>query len=89
MSLNARGWGAGGVSAKEYSGAHGAQINFGNLTLFLSYGFKTDLRKCPSSVLITPFSSQIVFRYTPPGIDSTRAGYRFHTWPNIFSSKSA
>jgi hypothetical protein len=27
-----------GVSANEYSCAHGAQINFGDLTPFLTYG---------------------------------------------------
>jgi hypothetical protein len=27
-----------GVSAKEYSCAHGAQINFGDLTPYLTYG---------------------------------------------------
>jgi hypothetical protein len=29
----------GGVSADEYSCAHGAQINFGDLTPYLTYGF--------------------------------------------------
>jgi hypothetical protein len=29
--------GGGGVSAKEYSCAHGAQINFGDLTPYLTY----------------------------------------------------
>ncbi len=30
--------GGGGVSANEYSCAHGAQINFGDLTPYLAYG---------------------------------------------------
>ncbi len=33
-----RGKGGCGVSAKEYSWAHGAQINFGDLTPYLTYG---------------------------------------------------
>jgi hypothetical protein len=45
MSPNAEGWGGGdpggvaacGVSANEYSCAHGAQIKFGDLTPYLSY----------------------------------------------------
>jgi hypothetical protein len=41
MSPNAGGggeWGSGGVSANEYSCTHGAQINFGDLTPYLTYG---------------------------------------------------
>ncbi len=30
-----------GVSANEYSCAHGVQINFGDLTLYLTYAFNT------------------------------------------------
>ncbi len=37
MSPNAGGGGC-GVSANEYSFAHGAQINFGDLTPYLTYG---------------------------------------------------
>jgi hypothetical protein len=37
MSPNAGGWGVAGVSANEYSCAHGAQINFGDLTPYLTY----------------------------------------------------
>ncbi len=40
MSPNARAWrgeGVAGGSANEYSCAHGAQINFGDLTPFLTY----------------------------------------------------
>ncbi len=37
MSPNARGGGGFGVSANEYSCAHGAQINFGDLTSYLTY----------------------------------------------------
>jgi hypothetical protein len=33
-----RGGGGGGVPANEYSGAHGTQINFGDLTPYLTYG---------------------------------------------------
>jgi hypothetical protein len=36
MSLNAEG-GSCGVSANEYGCAHGGQINFGDLTPYLSY----------------------------------------------------
>ncbi len=36
MSPNAGGWGFCGVSANEYSCAHGAQINFGDLTPYLT-----------------------------------------------------
>jgi hypothetical protein len=32
------GGGGGGVSANDYSWAHGAQINFGDLTPYFSYG---------------------------------------------------
>ncbi len=40
MSPNAGGRGGGGceVSANEYSCAHGTQINFGDLTTYLTYG---------------------------------------------------
>ena len=41
MSPNAGGGGScggGGVSATEYSCAHGAQRNFGDLTPYLAYG---------------------------------------------------
>ncbi len=40
MNPNAGGgvWGSCGVSANEYSCAHGAQINFGNLTPYLTDG---------------------------------------------------
>jgi hypothetical protein len=31
-----------GVSANEYSCAHGAQINFGNLTTYLTYMVQTE-----------------------------------------------
>ncbi len=37
MSPNAGGGGNCGVAAKEYSCGHGAQINFGDLTPYLSY----------------------------------------------------
>ncbi len=39
MSPNAGGWGdgGGGVPANEYSCAHGAQINFRDLTPYLTY----------------------------------------------------
>ncbi len=43
MSPNAGGWEGGGgceVSVNEYSFTHGAQINFGDLTPFLTYGVK-------------------------------------------------
>jgi hypothetical protein len=33
------GWGVAGFSAIEYSCAHGAQINNGDLTPYLTYGF--------------------------------------------------
>ncbi len=36
-----KGSGGYGVSATEYSCAHGAQINFGNLTPYLIYGWDT------------------------------------------------
>ncbi len=38
MSPNAGGGGSCGVSANEYSCAHGAQINFGDPTPYLTYG---------------------------------------------------
>jgi hypothetical protein len=38
MSPNAGEGGDCGVSAKEYSCAHGAQINFGDLTPYFTYG---------------------------------------------------
>jgi hypothetical protein len=38
MSPNARGWWGCGASANEYSCKHGAQINFGDLTSYLTYG---------------------------------------------------
>jgi hypothetical protein len=39
MSPNAGGGGKScGVSANEYSCTHGAQMNFGDLTLYLTYG---------------------------------------------------
>ncbi len=40
MSPNMGGWGGGGggVSANEYSCTNGAQINSGDLTLYLTYG---------------------------------------------------
>jgi hypothetical protein len=34
------GWGSRGVSANEYRSAHGAQINFADLTPYLTYGRK-------------------------------------------------
>ncbi len=37
MSPNAGGGGGCGVSANDYSCAHGAQINFGDLTPYLTY----------------------------------------------------
>jgi hypothetical protein len=39
------GWAGGGcvVSAKENSCAHGAQVNFGDVTLYLTYGCRTML----------------------------------------------
>ncbi len=40
MSPNAGGWQGCGVSANEYSCAHGAQINFGDLTPYLTYDGK-------------------------------------------------
>jgi hypothetical protein len=36
--MRGEGGGGGGVSANEYSCAHGAQINFGDLTPYLTYG---------------------------------------------------
>ncbi len=38
MSPNAGEWGSCGVSADEYSCAHGTQVNFGYLTSYLTYG---------------------------------------------------
>jgi hypothetical protein len=38
MSPNAGEWGCCGVSANDYSCTHGTQINFGDLTQYLSYG---------------------------------------------------
>jgi hypothetical protein len=41
MSPNAGGGvEGGGVSTNEYSCAHGAQIHFGDLTLYLTYGIE-------------------------------------------------
>jgi hypothetical protein len=45
-SLYAGEWGGGGccgVQANEYSCAHGAQINFGDLPPYLTYGLNTFL----------------------------------------------
>jgi hypothetical protein len=39
MSPNAGGGGGCGFLANEYSCAHGAQINFGDLTPYLTYDF--------------------------------------------------
>jgi hypothetical protein len=39
------GGGVAGISANEYSCAHGAQINFGDLTPYLTYEFQGDIRK--------------------------------------------
>jgi hypothetical protein len=41
MSPNAGGGGRCGISANEYSCAHGAQINFGDLTPYLTYNICT------------------------------------------------
>jgi len=38
--MRGRGLGVVGASANEYSCAHGAQINFGDLTPYLTYGYK-------------------------------------------------
>ncbi len=35
---------AGGVSANEYSCAHGTQINFGDLTPYLTYDFGVSIK---------------------------------------------
>ncbi len=50
MSPNGEGWGGGivGLSANEYSCAHGAQINFGDLTQYLCYGWKEINIDCES-----------------------------------------
>jgi hypothetical protein len=40
-------WGGGGgcgVLANEYSCAHGAQINFGDLTPYLTYGYVSHMK---------------------------------------------
>jgi hypothetical protein len=59
MSPNADGEGGGvrcGVSANEYSCAHTAQINFGDLTAYLTYGGNSlvvalHLVECGSAIL--------------------------------------
>jgi hypothetical protein len=68
MSPNAGGGGGGcGISANEYSCAHGAKINFGDLTPYLTYAqvtvpclWKTQL-KARKHVPETPQSSSIAF----------------------------
>jgi hypothetical protein len=42
--------GGGGVSAKEYSCAHGSQINFGDLTPYLTEGYITDVKPYTESM---------------------------------------
>jgi hypothetical protein len=45
MSPNSGGWGC-GVLANVYNCAHGAQINFGDIILYLTYAMKlTNLNK--------------------------------------------
>jgi hypothetical protein len=51
-------WGGGGVckvSAKEYSCAHGAQINFGDLTPYLACGLNLDC--CGSGTAVDSLST--------------------------------
>jgi hypothetical protein len=62
MSPNAGGWGGGGsggkgcwVSANEYSCAYGAQINFGDLTPYLTYEvYMTVCSYCSSAPIPLP-----------------------------------
>jgi hypothetical protein len=58
-------WGGGGVSANEYSCTHGAQINFGDLTPYLTYGCGGDcpfklprcVGDCPFKLPVSRFST--------------------------------
>ncbi len=66
--------GGGGVSANEYSCAHGAQINFGNLTPYLTYGVTTCLTlnwltAIPSYIHV-PTQPSVSKRLRSTGIDS-------------------
>ncbi len=45
------GGGGWGVSANEYSSAHGAQINFGDLTPYLNYGVRVQVVICQNLIV--------------------------------------
>jgi hypothetical protein len=48
-----------GVSANEYSSAHGAPINFGDLTPYLIYGFRAKHAPyCKISLKICPLETK-------------------------------
>jgi hypothetical protein len=74
MSPNAGGWGVTGVSANEYSCAHGAQINFGDLTPYLTYDCAF-LRGRLEHEKVTSFTASYLLQYLSNATIITR-----YTW---------
>ncbi len=72
-----------GVSANEYNCAHGAQINFGDLTLYLTYGQISSRNLCMARVLDIP----LFYKYFSMVYTVVLCAYRIHIYADILHSR--